>query len=149
MAYSFVFLTQDFYDDYKSCPEIEQKLNRPHLRILITVNNITFAVPFRSNIAHPHAFLTDKANKCGLDFSKAVVLHDPEKYIDKVRSPRIRQNEFNALKGKEHFILQRFTKYIHDYIKATEKPQVPRNAKLLEYSTLQYFPETIALFRKE
>lgn len=143
MAYQFVFLTSQFYEDYKQCSEIEQKPDRPHLRMVLEINGMTFAIPFRSNISHPHALLTDKKNKCGLDFSKAVVITDTVRYIDSSRFPHIRKNEFDALRGKEHIVEDGMLRYIRAYAKALKRPDVPRNAKLLEYSTLQYFQDVL------
>ena len=145
MSYQFAFLTPDFYKDHNQCNEIEQKPERPHLRMLMKINGLTFAIPFRSNIAHPNAFLTDPANKCGLDFSKAVIIDDPAKYIDSSSTPHIRQNEFNAMRGKERVIEAGMLRYIRAYEKARKRPDVPRNATLLKYSTLQYFPDAVLL----
>lgn len=93
----FSFLTEDFYNDYNDCTEIEHKDKRPYTMILATVQNLDFAIPLRSNINHKHVVWTDKANKCGLDISKSIVITDKNKYLDKTTIPRIRQNEFDAL----------------------------------------------------
>ena len=134
----FVFLSETFYDHHNNCPEIEQKPTRPYLRLCITVNNTTFAVPFRSHIHHKHAYLTDPENSAGLDFSKSVVISRPD-YIDPSRRPQIRQHEFDAIKGKERLIEQKLIQYIHTYKKAKQRPDIPRNQTILKYSTLQYF----------
>lgn len=97
----FVFLTQKFYDDYINYPEIEKKVNRPYTMVLATIDNIDFAIPLRSNIKHNNSLLTDKLNNCGLDFSKAVVIKNKERYINTMEKPILRQNEFEALKGKD------------------------------------------------
>ena len=76
MDIKLVFLGDEFFRDYADCPEIEKKPNRPHLRMLMEINGLTFAIPFRSHISHPHSFITDKENSCGLDYSKAVILKD-------------------------------------------------------------------------
>ena len=144
MAFDFVFLTADFYRDHAHCSEIESKQNRPHVRILVQVNSLWFAIPFRSNIKHPHAFITDVQSGGGIDYSKAVVLRDIGRYVDTNRRPRIRQNEFNALRGKDNIIESGLLKYIRQYKKALEHPDIPRNRMLLMYSTLQYFPEVLA-----
>ena len=104
MAFQFVFLNRQFYSDYADCSEIEQKPERPHVRILVRVENIDFAIPMRSHIRHPNAFITDPVNHCGLDYSKAVVMTDPAKYIDTTAVPHIRPNEFEALRGKEYIV---------------------------------------------
>ena len=137
----FVFLSSEFYNDYPSgeYPEIEHKRMRPYIQILITINNIRFAIPLRSNINHPFVLWTDKANKCGVDFSKAVVITDT-KYIDTTKTPHIRQNEFDALRGKDYRIEQKMIKYITDYKKAKEKTD-RISIGMVQKSSLQYFEE--------
>lgn len=39
-------------------------------------------------------------NKCGIDYSKAIVVDKPE-YIDQQVRPHLRQNEYEALRGNE------------------------------------------------
>ena len=134
----FIFLSKDFYNDFKGFTEIEQKPTRPYIQIVIKVNGTLFAIPMRSNINHKNAFFTDKKNKCGVDFSKAVVITD-NKYIDLSRSPYIRPNEFKALQGKDFEIEKGMLKYINLYKKALKSPDIARNKLLLKYSTLQYF----------
>lgn len=135
----YIFLTNDFYRAYRHCPEIEQKQQRPYIQVQIVIDGVIFAIPLRSNINHPHVHWTDKPNRCGVDFSKAVVVED-KKYIDP-RSPHIRPNEFKALQGKEYIITKKFQKYIENYKKAKSRPEIPRNAMLCEYSTLKYFEQ--------
>ena len=132
----FVFLTEKFYINYKDCLEIEKKENRPYTMILATINNIDFAIPLRSNIKHNNALLTDKVNKCGLDFSKAVVITDKEEYIDQNKKPILRQHEFDELKGKDHIVKKKMESYINKYKKAYARQDVDRNKVLCKYSTL-------------
>ena len=138
----FIFLSQSFYNAYANCPEIEQKLDRPYVRVCVRINGVLFAVPLRSHISHPHVLWTDKAAQCGLDFSKAVVLTRRE-YVDANRRPHIRPREFDALRGKEYLVVQRMQQYIHEYKKAKRRLDVPRNRMLCQYSTLQYFERYI------
>lgn len=137
---NFAFLSNKFYQDYASCAEIEHKPTRPYIMVKVVLNGVLFGVPLRSNINHPHVLWTDRANHCGVDFSKAVVLSDPD-YIDTSRNPYIRPNEFKSLKGKEFIVQTKLMKYIDDYKKAKEHQEIPRNRLLVEYSTLQYFEE--------
>lgn len=141
----FIFLTEEFYEDYNEYKEIEKKQNRPYTMILATINNIDFAIPLRSNIKHNNSLLTDKVNKCGLDFSKAVVIKYKERYINTSTKPILRQNEFNELKGKEFIIKGKMESYITKYIKAYNRQDVERNKLLCMYSTLQYFHSDIGL----
>ena len=138
----FVFLSADFYNAYPATqfPEIEQKVQRPYIQVLTVVNGHTFAIPFRSNINHPHAIWTDKQNRCGLDLSKAVVVTE-DKYIDKTRSPHIRQNEFDALRGKDYRIKQSLIRYIEKYKAAKADSGKAVNDILVSRSTLQYFED--------
>lgn len=138
----FVFLSENFYQRYPSAqyPEIEQKHTRPYIQICVEINGTKFAIPLRSDIHHPHVFWTDKQNHCGVDFSKAVVITD-DKYIDKMREPHLRQNEFDALRGKDFKIKQKMQKYIDKYKQAKMNQDKPINRVLLKYSTLQYFEE--------
>ena len=138
----FVFLSNEFYEKYADCPEIEQKAERPYVCVHVNINGILFAIPLRSNINHQNVLWTDKSSKCGLDFSKAVVIRKAE-YIDVTRKPHIRQNEFDALRGKEYLVYQRMIQYIRVYKKAKKRLDVPRNQMICKYSTLQYFEEFI------
>ena len=137
---SFIYLSADFYKKYTRIqyPEIEGKIDRPYVQIFILLKGVQYAIPLRSSINHPHVFWTDKENKCGIDFSKAVVI-ESDNYIDKTRVPQLRQHEFNALKGKEIVIVRRFESYIAKYLKAKKDLTKYANKRLVAYSTLQYF----------
>lgn len=139
---TFIFLTQQFYTDYAACSEIEKKPMRPYVQVCVTIDGITFAVPMRSNINHQYVLWTDKEAKCGLDFSKTVVVTQ-RNYIDHSTKPYIRPVEFDALRGQEHLVKQRLQQYINTYKKAKRRLDVPRNQRLCQYSTLQYFEQYI------
>jgi len=134
----YIFLTDQFYADYMHCSEIEQKKDRPYVQVYIKVDGIDFAIPLKSNIKHTYVFWTDKQNRCGIDFSKAVIIED-KKYIDTTGKPYIRPNEFKALLGRERDIEQGLLGYIEKYKEAKSFPNRHKSVKLLQYSTLQYF----------
>lgn len=139
-----VFLTEKFFNDYADCKEIEYKLNRPHIQVVVNYNGNLFCVPMRSSIHHPHCILTDKDNFCGIDFSKAVAIKNKEEYIDSKTVPYIRPNEYKVLKNiNVHDIENGLVKYIKAYKKAKQNPGIPRNSLLLSLSTLQYFEDYI------
>ncbi len=139
------FLTSAFYSDYPltKYPQIEQKLNRPYAQVNVTIRNLHFAIPLRSNITHPHAFWTDKRNRCGVDFSKAVVILDETKYINTSTKVFLRPNEYDKLKGKEFRITQMMSDYIETYKNARLNLDNEINQKICNFSTLQYFEEYI------
>ena len=141
----FIFLKEDFYHIYNRAdyPEIERKSNRPYIMIQISISGIDFAIPLRSGISHRYALWTDKANKCGVDYTKAVIIPD-NKYIDD-KNPYIRPDEYKALLGKDYILKNGFEKYIEDYKDALKKLHIERNKKLCQYSTLQYYHKELGI----
>lgn len=138
-----VFLTNKFYSDYKGCPEIRTKEMRPYVCIQVVVDGVLWAIPMRSHISHGYAIWTDKAQDCGIDFTKAVAICKPEEYISGEK-PYIRPNEFAVLKRiNKHTVIQKFLQYIKDYKEAKAHLEVYRNKQLVGFSTLQYFEEYI------
>jgi len=138
----FIFLSRLFYRAYMECHEIEKKETRPYVQVYTQIGGYTFAIPLRSNINHQHVLWTDKPQKCGVDFSKAVIVLK-EEYIDPVNKPYIRQSEFDSLRGKEFIIQKKMIHYIETYRKAKQNTHIERNRMLCAYSTLQYFEEYI------
>lgn len=132
-----------FYKDYskEKYPEICRKPSRPYIIIQVTINDLDFGIPLRSNINHPHAFITDEINNCGLDYSKTVVIKD-SKYISNI-IPNIRQNEWNIIKVNEDYIKKGLINYINLYKKALQKDHIKRNQLLIKYSTLKYFHDAL------
>ena len=116
---------------------MEQKQNRPYIVFLVEIEDHTWAVPFRSHIRHGYAFFTDAENKCGIDYSKAVVVGKPE-YIDQQARPYLRPNEFEALRGNEFVVQMGFENYIKLYKRAVKSGH-PRYRSLIKYSTLQNY----------
>jgi hypothetical protein len=143
MSVKLVFLTQQFYNDYFHCPEILHKEDRPHIQVQVKIDGFLFCIPLRSNINHLHVIWTDKANNCGLDLSKTIVITNSSEYIDVTRKPVIRQQEFDSLRGKEHLIKTSLIKYIAKYKLAKSNIHISRNRILIQYSALQYFEEYI------
>ena len=139
----FVYLKEQFYKDYGHLEHIMKKTGRPYVRILLKVDGIIYCIPMRSNINHPYVFWTDKKNKCGIDFGNTIAIRDVEKYIDTESKPIIRQNEFDAMKGKERVIERMLIQYLSDYKKAKEDMSIPRNRTLIDHSSLQYFEDLI------
>lgn len=140
----YTFLTEKFYKDYphEKYPQIEIKKDRPYAHVTIGLYNQLFCIPLRSHIEHPYAFFTNKRKKCGVDYSKAVIILDND-YIDITRKAFLRPDEYKKLRGKDFTIKQQFTKYIDLYKRAKIDPTVNHRDNILEFSTLQYFEEYI------
>lgn len=141
----FKHLSQKFYNDYPQSqfPEMMSKDDRPYTMTTTTVGGLLFAIPLRSDINHNYNVLwTDKANRHGLDFTKAVLILDAD-YIDHSEKVYIRSNEHRHLLGKEHRVQQKMEKCIEDYKNAKNNLSIEHNRTYCSFSTLQYFEEYI------
>lgn len=133
---NFFLLENNFYKDYSNCSEILKKTNRPYAVFLIKLNNLTFAVPVRSHITHKYSIKTI-GNK-GLDFSKAVVINDIQRYISK-KHAYIDNHEYQIIMEQKWKISKKMEDYIKKYKKALKNPSIPANRILCNSSCLQYF----------
>lgn len=140
----YTFLTEKFFNDYphEQYPQMEIKEDRPYAHVQVEVYNQLFCIPLRSHIDHPHALFTNKKERCGVDYSKAVVINNDE-YIDKTKKVFLRPNEYKKLKGKDFTIKKQFLAYIELYKQAKIDDTVDHRAEILAFSTLQYFEEYI------
>lgn len=141
-----VCLNSNFYNKYLEKEEILKKQNRPYVIFVVNINNIDWAIPFRSNIRHKYAYMTDKINNNGIDFTKAVVI-DINNDIDS-QNVQIRQVEFNKIKGKEHVIKKDFQNFLKRFEKAINKPEISEHRKTLMFSSLSYFIEEVIISNK-
>lgn len=141
----YIFLAPKFFMHYNKSryPEIEHKADRPHVLVAVKISSLHFGIPMRSNINHPHVFWTDKKNRCGIDYSKSVIIPD-DTYIDS-RIPHIRDNEHEVIKNNHYKIISGFEKYIQSYIKALDELHIDRKKLLCKYSTLQYFHKELGI----
>lgn len=128
-------LSDIFYQIYENCTEILQKRTRPYACLQVTIDGITFAIPFRHHISHKYAFIT--YGDCGLDYTKAVVISSDD-YIS-LEPVQIEQAEFNAIKGKEHRIQKGMADYLKLYRKAMQYPANRHYDTIRRCSSLQYF----------
>lgn len=119
--YEINYLSEDFFEKYdsKHFPEIEHKLNRPYLVLVLKVENNTYAIPFRTNVSHKACYRFKNSSRdthsfTGLDYSKAVVVND-DRYIG--TSAFIDEKEFLELNRKYYFIIKQFSAYVSGYKK--------------------------------
>ncbi len=130
-----IFLSNDFYNDYGGHPEILKKHNRPYACLAVKIDGKIFAIPFRHNITHNHAFIT--FDKCGLDYTKAVPILKKE-YISSA-PVIIDQKEYNLIKSKEKIIIKGLSNYISLYKKALKYSTSPHYKNIIQYSALNAF----------
>lgn len=140
-------LSEKFYHDYphNAFPEMEAKAGRPYVVLLVKINNVQFAIPFRTNIRHAYCYKfktsdRDTESATGIDFSKAVVIVK-EAYLGEETD--INDKEYLELQEKAFFIINKFKKYVDDYIAFRKCGGNDYVAKRYAYSTLKYFDEII------
>ena len=140
----YTFLTEKFYNDYphEKYPQMEIKEDRPYVHVQVEAYNQLFCIPLRSHIDHPHALFTNKKERCGVDYSKAVVINNND-YIDNTRKAFLRDDEHKKLKGKDYIIKQQFLDYVNLYKQAKIDQNINHREDILRFSTLQYFEEYI------
>jgi protein AbiQ len=138
------FLSAEFYKHYNSVqyPEMLHKMDRPYIVCLVKINNLIFAIPFRSNIKHNDAFIISKKHtggnkkRSGIDFSKTVVINN-KKFVEKNRKPHITREEFIFLNSKDFLIIKGLKKFISAYKRAFRFNK--KDLALYKFSSLQYF----------
>jgi len=142
-------LSAAFYTQFGRCEEILTKEDRPYYVLLLELDDLTYAIPLRSHITHPYCFIADNSSgqNSGLDYSKAVIIIDLDKYVDPAPIT-IRQHEYNVYKQREYLIRKQFSSYVALYKKEVRRrlkyPSLPVSALCL-YSSLKYFHQELGL----
>lgn len=112
--------------------------------VVISINNLTFAIPLRSNIRHSASYITLRNKSSGLDFSKALLISD-EKYISDIPF-KIDYNQHKNLVNKEHYITQKFEHYVSRYIFAIKKEDENiLSSSEYRYSTLVNYHQELGI----
>ena len=113
--------------------------------MLVTINSVRFAIPLRTNIRHAYCYKfrtsdreTDSAT--GIDYSKAVVI-SKDSYLGETTD--INDKEYLELQQKTFFILNKFKKYVNDYINYKKHGGNEYVAKRYVFSTLKYFDDIL------
>ena len=141
-------LSTAFYKKFSLHEEILINENRPYYVLLLELDNLTYAIPLRSNITHSYCFIADNSagQNRGLDYSKAVVITESH-YIDSC-PVTIRQNEYNTYKKREYYIKKQFSSYVARYKKEVRRrlknPALPVSLLCL-YSALKNFHNELDL----
>lgn len=140
-------LSEAFYEDYPhdEYPEMEFKIGRPYVVLLVEINRVTFAIPLRTNVRHSSCYkfrTSDRktASVTGIDFSKAVVI-SKDHYLDVEAS--INDKEYLELQEKAFYIVSKFKRYVDGYIEYKKHGGNEFIAKRYQFSTLQYFDDLL------
>ena len=140
-------LSEEFYNDFPAelFPEMEHKENRPYIVLLVKVNGLTFAIPFRTNIRHSFCYKFKNSDRItssstGIDFSKAVVINK-ETYLGDETD--INDKEYIELQSKYFFIINKFKNYVQGYLSLKQNKSNEYLEKRYKFSTLKYFDDML------
>jgi protein AbiQ len=148
-------LTAEFYKDHHHLKERLDKWEdkgRGYGVLLVAVAGHTFAIPLRSkmDVNHPANFYTKihspegKQVKHGLDYTKAVIITDSERYISKAEFKLADKNDYVKIIEAQHRIIKAFEKYVKKYIDAVKKQDSNiLQSRKYRYSTLQNYHEEL------
>lgn len=119
--------------------------NRGYGVVHVNAGDITFALPLRSNLNHPHGFKTvlDRKSRTwnGIDYTKALVVtsQDLEDEAFKTRD----LGEYKKIKRNAEKIKKEFFNYVSEYIMAIKAGgELDRK---FAFTTLQYFHKELGL----
>ena len=143
-------LSSKFFTDFPNTnyPELEFKKNRPYVILVCKINEITFGLPFRTNVKHSLCYKFKKTTRntnssTGIDFTKAVVLNKSE-YIGIATT--IDSKEYIELDKNIIYIISKFTHYVNSYVLYKKGNAFDKNIEhKYKYSTLQYFHNELGL----
>ena len=140
----YIFLSKKFYEVYNEAeyPEILHKPGRPYVMLLMQIDGLTFAIPFRSHLRHKFCYITDKRKCSGLDFSKAVIIIDKSYISDTKRVITITEKENKIMLERKEVIIQRFKTYLNTYKRIIENKGYKGSKN---YTALQYFHKELGL----
>lgn len=149
--YEIYTLSDIFYDVYNAeeYPEILNKEDRPYSCLLIeTIWDFFICIPYRTDIRHRQAYKfkntsRSKYHESGLDYSKMVIIKEPEYIGEKTI---IDQDEFNETRDNIDIIVNDAMEYLEEYIKHHKGDAVLATAmyeRKYKYSSLQYFHEEL------
>ncbi len=131
----------------KDRPQVLQK-NRGYGIVSVTVNDLTFAIPLRSNMNHNNGLKTifqkrggDKVWN-GLDYSKALLVEESD--LARVAFKPREQAEYDKIQKNKDKITSDFEKYVKNYIVCAEKGTSSTD-KRYKFSTLQYFHKELGV----
>jgi len=138
-------LSAAFFADYGNLPELMTKPTRRYCIALLEIDDLTFAIPFRTHIHHRFSYIftnSSRSDCSGLDFSKAVVLTKPC-YIG--ADAMIDAAEYAEFLRKRATIARRFDRFLRDYKLWVKNPAAYHAELIVRFSTLQYFHKELGI----
>ena len=141
-------LKQDFYNQLIiGKPQVLQK-NRGYGVVSITINDLIYAIPLRSNLNHTNGFKTISMEIegqivwNGLDYSKALIVESDN--IGTTSFNTRHQEEFDKIQENKDKIKSEFEIYVSNYIKCVAKGTSSTDRRF-KFTTLQYFHSELGI----
>jgi len=141
-------LKQDFYNQLIiGKPQVLQK-NRGYGVVSITINDLIYAIPLRSNLNHTNGFKTISMEIegqivwNGLDYSKALIVESDN--IGTTSFNTKYQEEFDKIQENKDKIKSEFEIYVSNYIKCVERGTSSTDRRF-KFTTLQYFHSELGI----
>ena len=139
--YQICILSKEFYSKFplEKFPEILHKgESRPYLVLLVKIDELNFAIPFRSNINHKYCFkiFNNRNLKEGLDYTKAVVVEQE----DIGGTAHLRPDTLPQVDQYIDIILRDFGNFLAKYKEISKKEQLNQTEQtIMNNCTLKYF----------
>lgn len=139
----YILLSDNFYKTYNAeeYPEILHKPSRPYIMLIVEIDGLTFAIPIRSHIRHNYGFITNEEKRAGLDFTKAIIILNPE-YISEKERITITKEEMLLISNNKELIIKDFKIFLQTYKRKIKKKLY---ANFLRFTSLQYFHKELGL----
>jgi len=113
--------------------------NRGYGLVTVTINNIQFGIPLRSNLSHSDGFKTKDGK--GLDFSKAIIVDAND--IDGIF--HIPGDEYAHIAKHAHHIEQVFNRYVQRYVNLVKSGATSTINRAYRFTTLVNYHSELGL----
>jgi len=144
--FNYVHIDPSYFQDNSSLIEVMKDDNRQYLHIVTKYKDNTFLIPFRSHIKHKYCyhFYIEAGSNDGLDFSKALIINDLQKYTHTSLLP-IPDKQHKVIKRNYDTIIRKFHRYVDNYCKNTAEGDSEYFEHVGSRSTLQNYHSELNL----
>ncbi len=144
-------LSRRFYEDHpqEKYPELLEKDKRAYTCLVLQIKDGYFiCIPFRTEMKHNNGFHFKHSKRAsdhssGLDYSKIVIISDPEYLSDEPAI--VDKDEYNEVVCNIERIVEEVNKYIDDYVHTVKTGKTDNRsfARRYGYTTLRYFEKEL------
>jgi protein AbiQ len=134
-------LNPAFHQQFPDLKEILHDKRRGYGVVTITISNLTFGIPVRTNLRHNHSIVLDTViragftYKRGLDFTKAVIITDSSTQLG--TTFHLDNKQLQKLHKNGYKIKKKFNTYVNRYVEAVKNNTINTlQGSAYKYSTL-------------